>query len=168
MILFTACMVIFIIIIILIKLNKSKKNLYKRPYEILNNTYDNLILKIINIKNLEETKNIDLLISKNINELKKEINRINITSYKNVEEKKTIASIVSYLEKLTFKLDNMQINESNYEEILNDLSYKVSNLKSKYTINNLYKPIGNQLEINHIIDNLYYQRDNLNRLYINK
>lgn len=167
MILFTACMVIFIIVI-LIKLNKSKKNLYKKPYEILNNTYDNLIVKIINIKNLEETKNIDLLISKNINELKKEINKINITSYKNIEEKKTITSIVSHLEKLILKLDNMQINESNYEEILNDLSYKVSNLKSKYTINNLYKPISNQLEINNIIDNLYYQRDNLNRLHINK
>lgn len=60
------------------------------------------------------------------------------------------------------------MNENNQEYILNELSYKISNLKSRYTVNSFYKKINNQIEINNIIDNLYYQRDALNKLYSEK
>ena len=55
----------------------NKRKLYKTQYIMLNNIYDNIILKIINIKDFEETKNIDNIINRNIYELKNHIYKLN-------------------------------------------------------------------------------------------
>lgn len=163
-----ATLVSLCIFIIIRMLNKRRFNLYKKTYTMINKICDNILLKIVNMKKLEETKDIDKLIEKNIKELKHEVKKISINNYPNIEEKAVITSMLSYLEELSLELDNISILENNHENTLNDLSYKVWNLKNKYTTNNVYKPIRNQVKINNIVDSLYYLRDDLNNIYIRK
>lgn len=163
-----ATLVSLCIFIIIRMLNKRRFNLYKKTYTMINKICDNILLKIVNMKKLEETKDIDKLIEKNIKELKHEVKKISINNYPNIEEKAVITSMLSYLEELSLELDNISILENNHENTLNDLSYKVWNLKNKYTTNNVYKPIRNQVKINSIVDSLYYLRDDLNNIYIRK
>ena len=85
-----------------------------------------------------------------------------------IDERKATISTISQIEKLSLIIDSISKKENNYVDVLNDLSYKIGNLKNKYTKNNSYKSIGNKIEIDYIIDNLYYQRDNLNKIHIQK
>lgn len=146
----------------------NKRKLYKTQYIMLNNIYDNIILKIINIKDFEETKNIDNIINRNIYELKNHIYKLNTNNEHSIDERKAMISTISQIEKLSLIIDSISKKENNYVDVLNDLSYKIGNLKNKYTKNNSYKSIGNKIEIDYIIDNLYYQRDNLNKIHIQK
>ena len=79
-----------------------------------------------------------------------------------------IISIASNLERLSIELNNIDINRNDYNDILNDLSYKIWNLKNKHTVNNLCKSIGNETEINNIIDSLYKLKDILNNIHEEK
>jgi hypothetical protein len=62
----------------------------------------------------------------------------------------------------------MPIPTKTNNDILNDLSYKIWNLKNKDTVNNLCKSIGNETEINNIIDSLYKLKDILNNIHEEK
>ena len=156
MIILAILILLGIIFILMLLFNKRKLTIYKTPYTILNDICDNLIIKIINIKNLEETKTINNIIDKiSINNCSK-------------KEKILIISIASNLERLSIELNNIDINRNDYNDILNDLSYKIWNLKNKHTVNNLCKSIGNETEINNIIDSLYKLKDILNNIHEEK
>lgn len=167
MIILAILILLGIIFILIVLLNKRKLTIYKTPYTILNDICDNLIIKIINIKNLEETKTINNIIDKNIRELERKIDKISINNCSK-KEKILIISIASNLERLSIELNNIDINRNDYNDILNDLSYKIWNLKNKHTVNNLCKSIGNETEINNIIDSLYKLKDILNNIHEEK